>query len=115
MNPLTDVLVRLEVDQNGFAHWRAYALYETGEVPIPNTSKHSPTGFNIGYGGSGPAALAESILRFFYGKPGGNPERYQAFKWEHIATLSPRVDQHIIPKEAIARYAPEKGEEEQEY
>ncbi len=113
MNPLTDVLIRLELGMTGYA-WQAYALYPNGEVPIPNTSERS-TEFNIGYGGSGPAALAESILRFFYGKPGGNPERYQAFKWEHIATLSPRVDQHIIPKEAIARYAPEKGEEEQEY
>lgn len=47
--------------------------------------KHSPTGFSWGYGGSGPAQLALSILLHL------NPvaialAAYQAFKWEFVAT-----------------------------
>ncbi len=30
--------------------------------PLPHVVHHSPTGFNVGYGGSGPADLALSIL-----------------------------------------------------
>lgn len=46
---------------------------------------HSPTGFNFGYGGSGPAQLALAILwDFFDGDE--YPERlYQEFKWAFVA------------------------------
>ena len=47
---------------------------------------HSPSGFNWGYGGSGPAQLALAILLEKY-----NTETalryYQTFKWEVIANL----------------------------
>ena len=47
---------------------------------------HSPTGFAWGYGGSGPAQLALSILLRVTDR--AEAERfYQAFKWECIAVL----------------------------
>jgi len=45
---------------------------------------HSPTGFCWGYGGSGPADLARSILWDFLGKE-PTSELYQDFKWEFVA------------------------------
>ena len=51
---------------------------------------HSPTGFEWGYGGSGPAQLALAILADHC----GNDERalnfYQRFKWAVIAELPGR-------------------------
>lgn len=46
---------------------------------------HSPTGFNHGYSGSGPAQLALAICLEVYGLPGRLI--YQDFKQAHIATL----------------------------
>lgn len=48
---------------------------------------HSPTGFAWGYGGSGPATLAESILSELAGRPVG-PSIYQSFKFEVIAPIT---------------------------
>ena len=44
---------------------------------------HSPTGFEWGYGGSGPAQLAYAILREFAGK-GFAQVHYQQFKWDIV-------------------------------
>ena len=48
---------------------------------------HSPTGFEWGYGGSGPAQLALAILADFLGDDRLALELYQAFKWEVIGKL----------------------------
>ncbi len=48
--------------------------------------QHSPDGFEWGYGGSGPAALAHSILTYEYGAAVAD-EHYQQFKWDIIANL----------------------------
>jgi hypothetical protein len=48
--------------------------------------KHSPTGMEWGYGGSGPADFALNILSVFIGQE--LAERYhQEFKWQFIAPL----------------------------
>jgi len=47
---------------------------------------HSPTGFNWGYGGSGPAQLALAILLEVCDKSIA-VDLYQHFKWEVIAKL----------------------------
>lgn len=44
---------------------------------------HSPDGFMWGYGGSGPAQLALSIVLFITNSITG----YQNFKWEFVAKL----------------------------
>jgi hypothetical protein len=65
----------------------------TQSYPLPHVVKHSPTGFEMGYGGSGPSDLALSILvhyfRCFKNSPGvarslAEP-LYQEFKREFIA------------------------------
>jgi hypothetical protein len=52
--------------------------------PVKHIVKHSPTGMECGYGGSGPADTAYSILYHLYGKE--IAEKYhQQFKWDFIA------------------------------
>jgi len=48
---------------------------------------HSPTGFEYGYGGSGPAQLALALLADAIGKPELAIEHHQRFKWQVIAGL----------------------------
>jgi hypothetical protein len=51
---------------------------------------HSPTGFEWGYGGSGPAQLALAILADHCGNDEEALNFYQRFKWEVIAELPGR-------------------------
>ncbi len=45
---------------------------------LPHVNFHSPTGFETGYGGSGPADLAASILaRHFFIRPADAEKAYQ--------------------------------------
>jgi hypothetical protein len=48
---------------------------------------HSPTGFNWGYGGSGPAQLALALLLAAGVAPEHASDLHQRFKWEVIAPL----------------------------
>lgn len=50
--------------------------------------RHSPTGFEWGYLGSGPAQLAFAILLDHFGDPAPARLYYQAFKFDVIAGLS---------------------------
>lgn len=52
--------------------------------PLPHVGRHSPDGFQWGYGGSGPADLALSILTDALG-PAVATACYQQFKWDHVA------------------------------
>ncbi|MDD5368960.1 MAG: hypothetical protein PHQ40_07745 [Anaerolineaceae bacterium] len=72
-------------------------ILETGRCrPLHHVILHSPTGFAWGYGGSGPADLALSILcdvleehpkkKQLYGGDFQARDHYQQFKWEYIAT-----------------------------
>lgn len=68
-----------------------------GKKPLYHISMHSPTGFEWGYGGSGPADLALSILADFLGENPTPNQLYtgnckcwrlhQKFKQEFIAGL----------------------------
>src|SRR5262245_28903746 len=60
-----------------------YELTPEESLKIEN---RSPTGFEFGYGGSGPSQLALAILLDFKGKAPA-PPLYQAFKWKFIAPL----------------------------
>jgi len=48
---------------------------------------HSPTGFEWGYGGSGPAQLALAILAEHLGDDHAALNLYHAFKWACIAQI----------------------------
>jgi hypothetical protein len=52
---------------------------------------HSPTGYEWGYGGSGPADLALNILALFL-EPWDAWWLHQSFKFAHIGTLNPKGD-----------------------
>jgi len=56
------------------------------ENPLRHIEIHSSSGFNWGYGGSGPADLAYAILYDLYGKIFAD-QNYQRFKWDIIAKL----------------------------
>lgn len=55
------------------------------ERGLPHVLRHSPDGFEWGYGGSGPADLALSILDAVGIE--GAKVHYQAFKWAFIAQM----------------------------
>lgn len=55
------------------------------DKPLKHRIRHSPTGFEFGFGGSGPADLARSILWDHLGKE-PSPALYQEFKWAFVAT-----------------------------
>ena len=48
---------------------------------------HSPTGFNWGYGGSGPSQLALALLADHLGNDQVAVKLHQQFKWQVIARL----------------------------
>ncbi len=54
------------------------------EYPLKHIERHSPDGFNWGYGGSGSADTALSILANCLGMEQANM-LYQSFKWEFVA------------------------------
>jgi len=58
--------------------------YATANVPHA-IKYHSPTGFEWGYGGSGPADLALNILYAVTGDREFAMECHQDFKWDFIA------------------------------
>lgn len=51
---------------------------------------HSPTGFEWGYGGNGPAQLALAIVSDHLGDDPKATELYQQFKWAVVANLPAR-------------------------
>jgi hypothetical protein len=69
---------------------------EHGKITdLPHVKRHSPTGFEWGYNGSGPADLALSILSYHLEMPNGvAASLYQAFKMEWIARLDEKWSIH---------------------
>ena len=49
---------------------------------------HSPTGFEWGYGGSGPAELARALIKDATGDPDPHPALYQRFKFEYVSAFA---------------------------
>ena len=68
---------------------RALELRVDGKTIFPFESQkvynHSPTGFEIGYGGAGPSQLALAIMLDLYGQTAALKD-YQDFKWKFIAS-----------------------------
>lgn len=88
------------------------------EVPLRYTTKelrhipyHSPDGFEWGYGGSGPADLARSILYDFAGARVADTF-YQEFKFDFIATLD--KDEFIIKGRDILYWLRKKIKEKED-
>lgn len=103
----------------------AHAIVEyvtvDGVETLPHIVIHSPTGFSWGYGGSGPADLALSLLCHALGiapirSPFANAyvDRYgerferawaqhQQFKWEVVAQM--KDDSWTLARDVVERYA----------
>jgi len=60
------------------------------QEPLEHLVHHSPDGFNWGYGGSGPADLARSIIADVTGDENPHPAIYQPFKWEFVSSWGNR-------------------------
>jgi hypothetical protein len=70
--------------------------------------RHSPDGYETGYGGSGPADLALSILADFYGDVEAAWRGHQSFKWRFIAPRKLAVgERYTITGPEIAAWAVE--------
>lgn len=71
---------------------RAAPVVLFDEEPFPQPFRvHSPTGYEWGYGGSGPADLALNILARFL-DPWDAWLFHQDFKVAHVVTLAPKGD-----------------------
>ena len=57
-------------------------------APSLSIRAHSPTGFEWGYGGSGPAHLAIALLLEVTGDPALAAAHYQDYKWGVVCRLS---------------------------
>ena len=72
-------------DANGTAHVNAELLPLDPRLDLAN---HSPTGFEWGYGGSGPAQLALALLADAVGSDRVALRLHQPFKWRFVAKLA---------------------------
>ena len=57
---------------------------------LPHLVRHSPAGFEWGYGGSGPSDLARSIVGDLLGQKDPHPVDYQRIKRALVASLPER-------------------------
>jgi hypothetical protein len=75
---------------NGCIVWVSFEDDEGDGRKLPprlDLWNHSPTGFEWGYGGSGPAQLALAILADSLGDDERAVQLHQAFKWAVISKL----------------------------
>lgn len=77
--------------------------------PLRHVVKHSPTGFQWGYGGSGPADLALSILHDCILDTLLVEKHYQAFKREFIEPVDRQL--HIKESDILLWISEQEGEE----
>jgi hypothetical protein len=91
-------------------------VIEDGAVafPLPHIERHSPDGFEWGYGGSGPADLALSILAHAYGLTSDEtidripPAAYQQFKDDFVAGFNRRGWE--ITRESVLNWSDAHGD-----
>ncbi len=79
---------------------------------------HSPTGFEWGYGGSGPAQLALALLADALGDDEQAVRLHQAFKWEVVGRLPKdgwqlRAEDVVETARALKRDQMQEGEAEE--
>jgi len=69
--------------------------------------RHSPSGFEWGYGGSGPADLALNILLAVTGNKKVAEAHYQEFKWDFVARMPESGG--VIRKDEIIQWLQHRG------
>lgn len=85
------------------------AAEDGAQYLLPHAELHSPTGFEWGYGGAGPADLAYSILVDYLGDATRAEALHQTFKRAFIAPLD-RSSSWTIEDVAIAHWLAEHKE-----
>ena len=70
------------------------------QEPVAHIVKHSPTGMSWGYGGSGPADTALSLLTHLFDREFAE-NHYQSFKWDTVARWP--NDQEVLVEIDITR------------
>ena len=101
--------------RRGGPHGRQEAEIVVNGQPLEQRLvKHSPTGLEFGYGGSGPGDTALNILALFVSPKEAN-RLHQQFKWSHIATIPSdggRLTFHTVLDWIRDRYAEETSDTE---
>lgn len=107
MNPTTKLYVGTRSRHGGAA--TVIVIERNGpRYPLRHVVRHSPDGFQWGYGGSGPAELARCILLDFCQPPEDVlPVDYQEFKREFIEPV--QSDRLFIEGRKIAAWLESKG------
>lgn len=89
---------------------------ERGERALTHHVKHSPTGFEWGYGGSGPAELARCILIDHFDQPcqacgatGRDEDGYYCIECRGEKFIHPTPREYQGFKEAVIGVAPHEG------
>lgn len=78
-------------------------------IPLQNDTK-SPTGYNFGYGGSGPACFAMNVCLLFFKHAADAYEHYQEFKSKFVAGHNEGDPNRLdIPRAAILSFMEERG------
>jgi hypothetical protein len=75
---------------------------------IKKATKHSPTGVNFGYGGSGAADFALNVMLMFAQVDSANM-LYQTFKWKFVAVKTEDEATLVIKKSDIINFIKENG------
>lgn len=70
--------------------------------PLPHLERHSPDGFEYGYGGSGPADLARSIVGEVLGQKDPSITLYSRLKMEWVSQLE-GAGPHSISEDEVRK------------
>lgn len=71
--------------------------------------KHSPTGYNFGYGGSGPSDFALNVMLLFCQQAEDAYRLYQQFKFKFVAVGGGESERLEIPRQEIEKFLLENG------
>ncbi len=82
--PILSEYEALSGDPDDVVLWRT--LEGEARASVPHAAQHSPTGIEWGYGGSGPADLARSVLLALVDERAANA-LYHRFKHEVVAAV----------------------------
>lgn len=95
-----------ELDATPIRPLRDVRLWREGgsaRADVPHCVRHSPTGIEWGYLGSGPSDLAYSILVYFYG-PAVAEELARCYLREVICAIPHDAREYVIPAADIERW-----------
>jgi hypothetical protein len=87
LGEVTVTVTKLPVNTENGLDFAGTGHYKLPLKPSLKLYNHSPTGFNFGYGGSGPAQLALAILLDYTGDKMVAGAFHQDFKWKFIGGM----------------------------